>query len=164
MWHFPLVDNCRLPRHTNQNDNISHAYGKIAGLSPVWDKHCTRSLQAWSQAAEAKKRGIPKEPLPVALDPCHRWLWSLIKTPTSSRPLTSLLIEPWKIGQWKCQSKKMLKEKLEIGQQIWRHCLVMFGILLSQICGKIFPNRRWHYSASWDTGQIQIWRIEIPKT
>ena len=29
---------------------------------------------------------------------------------------------------------------------------------------KIFPNWRWHYSASWGTGQIPICRIEVPKT
>ena len=29
---------------------------------------------------------------------------------------------------------------------------------------KIFPDRRWHYSASWRAGRIQIWRIDISKT
>ena len=41
---------------------------------------------------------------------------------------------------------------------------MILGLSLWKYVEKIFPNWRWHYSASWGTGQIQIWPIEVPKT
>ena len=44
----------------------------------------------------------------------------------------------------------------------------LFAHFLGCLYGKYFKNRfpkwKWHYSASRGTGQIQIWRMEVPNT
>ena len=51
-----------------------------------------------------------------------------------------------------------LKNRAQIKQNILRHCLSCLGYFCGRYVEKIFPNWRWHYSASWGIGQIQIRR------
>ena len=41
---------------------------------------------------------------------------------------------------------------------------VIVGWFLLKYVEKLLPKLRWHYSASWGTGQIQIWWVEVPRT
>ena len=75
------------------------------------------------------------------------------------------MVESWYLGTIKSlRLARNIMVPLEIPTAKRIKAFFQFTGLYGKYVENISPNWRWHNSASWGTGQIPIWRIEVPNT